>query len=129
MFWWPASNGTRERPAGHVERVGDPDDPGLDRERRALAAVADDRVQRLGDDHRPLGLVVDVGQQRSELVGGQEQAVALVVLAVDRHPDAVEQAAGRDHDLGVALAHPVVGDDARRRRRGGTAAAPAAGRC
>ena len=43
----------------------------------------------------------------------EEQAVALVVLAMDRHPDAVQQAGGRDHDLGVALAHPVIGDDAR----------------
>src|SRR5579884_1279418 len=30
--------------AGHVEGVGDPDDPGLDRERMAVAAVPDDRV-------------------------------------------------------------------------------------
>ena len=66
------------------------------------------------DDDRPLGLLVGAGQQRPELVGGQEQAVALVVVAVDRHADAVEQAAGGDHDLGVALAHPVVGDHARR---------------
>ncbi len=70
-------------------------------------------MQRLGGDDRPLGLLVDVRQQRRKLVGGQEQAVALVVLAMDRHPDAVQQARGRDHHLGVALAHPVVGDDAR----------------
>ena len=78
-----------------------------------LAAVTDDRVQRLGRDDRPLGLLVDVRQQRAELVGGEEQAVALVVIAVDRHPDAVQEAGPRDHHLGVALAHPVVGDDAR----------------
>ena len=47
------------------------------------------------------------------LSAAQEQAVALVVLAMDRHPDAVQQAGCRDHDLGVALAHRVVGDDAR----------------
>ena len=63
-------------PAGHVERVGDAHDPGLDRERRAVAPVADDRVQRLGDDDRALGLLVGAGQQRAELVGGQEQAVS-----------------------------------------------------
>ena len=42
-------------PVGHVERVGDPDDAGLDRVGLAAAAVADDRVQRLGDHDRALG--------------------------------------------------------------------------
>ena len=79
----------------------------------AVAAVADDRVQRLGDDDRPLGLLVGAGQQLAELVGGQEQAVALVVLAVDRHAHAVQQAGGGDHHLGVALAQPEVGGHAR----------------
>lgn len=75
--------------------------------------MADDRVQDLGDDDRPLWLLVCAGQQRSELVGGQEQAVALVVVAVDRHADAVHQTARRHHDLGVPFAHRVIGDDAR----------------
>ena len=99
---------------GHVERVGDADDPGLDRVRLAAAAVADDRVQRLGDHDRPLGrILVDVVQQLAQLPLGEEEAECLVVGAVDRHPDVVQQRTGRDHDLGVAIAHPVVGDHRR----------------
>ena len=41
-----------------------------------------------------------------------------MVDAVDRHADAVEERGRRDDDLGVALAHPVVGDH----RRGDAAA-------
>ena len=101
-------------PLGHVERVGDPDDPGLDRVGLAAAAVADDRVQRLGDHHRPLGRVlVDGREQLAQLALGEEEAVGLVVGAVDRHPDVVEQRSGGDDDLGVAVAHPVVGDHRR----------------
>ena len=66
------------------------------------------------DDHGPLRLLVDALEQRAELIGGQEQTEALMIVAVDRHPDAVEQASGRDHDLRVTLGHPVVGDNARR---------------
>ena len=36
-----------------------------------------------------------------------------MVGAVDRHADVVQQRAGGDHDLGVAPAHPVVGDHRR----------------
>jgi hypothetical protein len=75
--------------------------------------VRDDAVHGLGDDDRALGLGVDVGEQAVELVGGQEQRVALVVGPVDRHADAVEERCGRDHDLRVALGHPVVGDHRR----------------
>jgi hypothetical protein len=45
--------------------------------------VADDRVQRLGRDDRPLRLLVGAGQEATQLVRGQEEAEALVVLAVD----------------------------------------------
>ena len=91
----PASTGHPRAPLRHVERVGDPHDPGLDRVRLAAAAVADDRVQRLRDDDRPLRLVVDVGEQLPQLALGEEQAVGLVVGAVDRHADVVEQGARR----------------------------------
>jgi hypothetical protein len=103
------------RPAlGHVQRVGDADDRALDGQRPASRAVRDDRVHSLGDDDRALGLGVDALQEDAELVGGEEQRVGLVVDAVDRHPDAVEERGGRDGDLGVALAHAVVGDHRRR---------------
>ena len=70
--------------------------------------MGDDRVHRLGRDHRSLGLVVHAREQRVELVGGEEQAVGLVVGAVDRHAHAVEQR-GRRHDhLGIARVHAVV---------------------
>src|SRR4051812_6241351 len=95
---------------GHVERVGHAHDRALERERPAARAVRDDGVHRLGDQHRPLRLLVDARQQRAELVGGQEQRVALVVGAVDRHPGVVEERRRGDDDLGVALLEAVVGD-------------------
>jgi hypothetical protein len=70
-------------------------------------------VQRLGGDDRPHRLVVDAGQQRVELVGREEQAVALVAPAVDRHPDVVQKAAGGDDDLGVVLGHRMRLDHGR----------------
>ena len=36
-----------------------------------------------------------------------------MAVAVHRHPDAVQERAERDDDLGVVLAHPVVADDRR----------------
>ena len=59
----PASTGSARAALRHVERVGDPHHPGLERVGLAAAAVADDRVQGLGDDDRALGLLVDVGEQ------------------------------------------------------------------
>ncbi len=98
---------------GEVERVGHAHDPGLDGDRVAAAAVADDRVQRLGHDHRALGLLVDVPEQGGQPLGGQEQAVGLVVGAVDRHAGVVEEAGGGDHHLGVVVAHQVRGHHGR----------------
>ena len=43
----------------HVEGVGDADHAGLERVGLAAAAVADDAVEDLGDDHRQLGLLVE----------------------------------------------------------------------
>ena len=97
----------------HVERVGHAHDPGLERERPPAAAVADDRVHDLGGDDRPLGLLVDAGQQRVQLVGGEEQAERLVVDAVDRHAEVVQQAGAGDHHLGVVGVHRVVDLDRR----------------
>ena len=76
---------------GHVERVGDAHHAGLERVGLAAAPVADDRVQGLGDDDRALGLPVGVVEQLPQLPLGQEQAVGLVVGAVDRHADVVKQ--------------------------------------
>jgi hypothetical protein len=70
--------------------------------------MADDRVQRLGDHHRQLGILVDAVEQQRQAVGGQKQAVLLVVGPVDRHAGVVEEAGGGEHDLGVARAHPVL---------------------
>ncbi len=74
----------------HVERVGDPDHSGLQRVGRAAAAMADDRVQDLGGDDRPLGLAVAAGEQAIEGAAGEEQRVGLVVDTVDRHADVVQ---------------------------------------
>ena len=98
---------------GHVERVGDADHAGLQRVGLAAAAVADDRVEDLRGDDRALGLAVGVGEQPLERAAGEEQRVGLVVGAVDRHADVVQQRAAGDHHLGVAVPHPVVGDDRR----------------
>ena len=67
--WMPSWPGLDRQPGaalGHVERVGDADDAGLERVGLAAAAVADDRVQDLRDDDRPLGLLVGVGEQALE---------------------------------------------------------------
>ena len=87
--------------------------PRLERVGLAASAVADDRVQDLGDDDAPLRLLVAALEQVVEAVGHEEQAVCLVVGAVDRHPDVVQEGAPGDHYLGVALGHPVVGDHCR----------------
>ena len=70
-------------------------------------------MQRLRDHDRSLRLIVDGLEQLAELALGEEQAVGLVVGAVDRKPDVVEQRPGGHHYLGVAVAHRVVGDDRR----------------
>ena len=99
--------------AGHVERVGHAHDARLDRHRVAGAAVADHGVERLRDDDGQLRVLVDPVEQHRHPVGGEEEAVLLVVGAVDRHAGVVEQARGRDHHLGVADVHPVLGDHRR----------------
>ena len=96
----PRSNGIRE-PLGHVERVGDAEDARLERERLPVGAVADDRLQGLRHDDGALGLVVDAVEELAELRLRQEEAEVLVVLAMDRHPDVVEEGGEHDHDLGV----------------------------
>src|SRR3954454_2659510 len=58
----------------HVERVGHAHHAGLERERAAALAVADDGVQDLADDHGPLGVLVGLLEQLGQQVGGQEQA-------------------------------------------------------
>src|SRR5437016_11611942 len=84
--WAPPLERHAGSPVGHVERVGDPHDPGLEGQRLATAAVPDDRVHRLGDDDGPLRFLVDAVEQSAELVGGEEQAVGLVVGAMHRMP-------------------------------------------
>ena len=59
------------------------------------------------------GSLVGVGEQPLEGAVGEEEAVGLVVGAVDRHADVVQQGAAGDDHLGVAVAHPVVGDHRR----------------
>ena len=68
----------------HVERVGDAEDAGLERERLAVGAVADDPLQDLRDDHRPVGLVVDPVEELAQLRLGEEEAEVLVPVAVHR---------------------------------------------
>ena len=86
----------------HVQRVSDADDARLERQRAAAPPVADDRVHDLGGDDGALGVVVDVREQAVEQVGGEEQAERLMVDAVDRHAEVVQQAGAGDHDFGVA---------------------------
>ena len=114
MFVRPASTSTRERPlamssASATRTIAASIVSGLPRER-----WRDHRVHRLGDDDRALRLVVDALQQLRQLVRAEEQRVRLVVGAVHGHPDAVQERRRRDDDLGVALLHPVILDDARR---------------
>jgi hypothetical protein len=99
---------------GQVECVGHAQDPSLEGQRLAAAAVGDDGVQRLRGDDRALGLLVDIRQQLRQGVGGQEEAVLLVVGAVDRHAGVVQKAGAGDHHLGVVRAHGVVADHRRR---------------
>ena len=47
----------------HVEGIGDTQDAGLERQRFPVGAVTRDRLERLGDDDRQLGLVVDAGEE------------------------------------------------------------------
>ena len=113
MFCRPRSNGTRERPFRHVERIGDPDDACLERNRISAAAVPDDRVQRLGRHDGALRFVIASSQQLVEFFSREKQAVGLVVGAVYRHPRVVEQAGRGDHHFRIARLHVVVGDDVR----------------
>ena len=129
MFGRFASNGIARAAPLHVERVGDAHDPGLERERIAAAAVADDRVQRLRGEDRARGLVVDVLEQAVELPRGEEQAVGLVVGAVDGHARVVEERGGGYDHLGVLRREPVVASPPPARRCGGSAAAAAEARC
>ena len=59
------------------------------------------------------GSPVGVGEQPVAAPLGEEEAVGLVVGAVDRHADVVQQRAAGDDHLGVAGAHAVVGDHRR----------------
>jgi hypothetical protein len=103
--------GNARSPSGHVEGIGHPHDPAFDGERVTATPVTDDRVQGLGGDDRTLGLLVDVMEEARQLVGTQEQAVALVILTMDRHAHAMEETGGRHDHLRVSLAEGVVGDD------------------
>ena len=96
---------------GHVKRVGDPDDPRLQREGLAVVAMARDRAQDLGGDHGQLRLLVQPVEQLTDLRLGQEEAEVLVTLAVDGHADAVQQRSERDGDLGVVGLESVVADE------------------
>ena len=93
----------------HVERVGHAHDARLERQRAPALAMADDRVLHLRRDHGLVGFVVDILEQVAEQVAGEVQAVRLVVDTVDRHPEVVQQAAARDHHLGVLVRERVVG--------------------
>jgi len=75
--------------------------------------VARDRLEHLGRDHRQVGILVDAVQQLAQFRLREEEAEVLVVVAVHRHPDAVEERRERDDDFRVVLRHPVVGHDRR----------------
>ena len=97
----------------HVERVGDAEDAGLERQRLAVGAVADDPLQHLGHDHGQVRLLVDPREQLAKLRLGEEQAEVLVALAVHRHADAMRQRRQRDDHLGVVARVAVVANDVR----------------
>ena len=59
------SNATRARPCSMSSASATRTIPRLERQRDAALAVADDRVHHLGRDDRPLGLLVDAGEQPS----------------------------------------------------------------
>ena len=75
--------------------------------------MTDDRVKDLGGHDRAFGLFVDSFKETRQSLTREKEAVSLVIGAVDRHPDVVEQGAARDHDFGVAGAHAVIGDHGR----------------
>ena len=81
-----SASATRTTPASSV--YGSP--------RRRWPMIA---LQRLGDDHGALRLVVDLLQKLPQLRLGEEQAVGLVIGAVDGHADVVQERPGGDHDL------------------------------
>ena len=85
----------------------------LDRERLAVGAVADDRLEHLRDDDRALGLVVDPVEELLQLRRSEEEREVLVPVTVDRHADAVGERRERDDHFGVVVGHAVVGDDGR----------------
>ena len=90
---------TRQRQAVHRRVV----------EHELLIPAAPEAVE-LADEfaHSALGLPVDVGEQRLQSVLDEKEAVGLVVGAVDRHADVVEQRAARHDHLGVAVLHSMV---------------------
>ena len=77
----PRSNAIRERPCSMSSASATRRMPGLERQRLAVGAVADDPLQHLGDDDGQLGLVVDPVEQLAQLRLREEEAEVLVALA------------------------------------------------
>ena len=113
MFGRRVSNGMRERPLAMSSASATRTMPasiviGSPARRCPITAWS-----ASGDHDGQLRVLVDPVEQQRHPVRGEEEAVLLVVGAVDRHAGVVEQARGRDHHLGVADVHAVLGDHRR----------------
>ena len=113
MFGRRVSKGMRERPLAMSSASATRTMPasiviGSPRRRWPITACSASETTTVSS-----GLLVDPLEQQRQPVGGEEQRVLLVVGAVDRHAGVVEQAGRRDHHLGVARLHAVLGDHRR----------------
>src|ERR671918_658125 len=98
---------------GHVERIRDAEDAGLERERPPVLAVARDRLEDLRADDGQVGLLVQPLEELPHLRLGEEEAPVLVAVAGHGPPHAVQEGAPGDDDLGVLPAHALVAHHAR----------------
>ena len=94
----PRSKGIRDLPFAMIEGVGDAEHSSLERERLPVGAVADDRLERLRHEYRPLGLLVEIVEQLAQLRLREEEAEVLVVAAVHGHADVVEHRGEHDDE-------------------------------
>ena len=100
-------------PFRHIERIGDAHDAGFERQRLAIAAVRDDRVQNFRADDRGRSDWINTCQQLANNGLRDEQAVLLVVNSMNGDTQIVEQRSEHDDHLGVAVRHLVIAHNAR----------------
>ena len=95
---------------GHVQRVGDFDDAGFERQAAFVDVVRQHGVDDFGDDHRQLRLDVDRREFAAQPVERDRHAQELVAVAMDGHADVVHGQPEQHDDARVVFGHGVVGD-------------------